>query len=198
MPVPDTRASLLLRIRDPQDRDAWHEFSSLYRPIVLEMARGRGLQSTDAEDLAQQVLLSIASAIERFEPDADRAQFRTWLATIARRAIINALTRHPRDRATGGTDMRWILDQQPAPSEETQSLQLDYRRQIFIAAANKIRPEFQSDTWDAFWQTAIDNQTVNEVADRLGRSRGSVYTARSRVMSRLKEVVEELDVRENP
>jgi RNA polymerase sigma-70 factor (ECF subfamily) len=186
----------LLRIRDPQDRDAWEEFSSLYRPIVLEMARSRGMQNADAEDLAQHVLVAISGAIERFDPDADRAKFRTWLATIARRAIINALTRRKIDHAKGGSDAISLLSEQPANTAETQTLTLNYRRQIFIAAANKIRKEFQPQTWDAFWQTVVDGIAVDKVAQRLGRSRGSIYTSRSRVMSRLKEVVQELDVRE--
>ncbi|MGB7348085.1 MAG: sigma-70 family RNA polymerase sigma factor [Pirellulaceae bacterium] len=196
MSAPETRASLLLRIRDPQDRDAWREFSSLYRPIVLEMAKRRGMQNADAEDLAQHVLVAISQAIERFEPDNQRAKFRTWLATIARRAIINALTRGPVDRAAGGSGVMSLLNEQTAVNEQTQTLSLDYRRQIFVAAANKIRDEFQSDTWEAFWQSVVEGVTVDEVAKRMGRSRGSVYTARSRVMARLKEIVQELDVRD--
>jgi RNA polymerase sigma-70 factor (ECF subfamily) len=89
-----------------------------------------------------------------------------------------------------------LLSELPANTAETQTLILDYRRQIFVAAANKIREEFQTQTWDAFWQTVVNGIAVDEVAHRLVRSRGSIYTARSRVMSRLREVVQELDVRE--
>jgi RNA polymerase sigma-70 factor (ECF subfamily) len=71
MPAPETRASLLLRIRDPLDRDAWEEFSALYRPVVMEMARGRGMQNADAEDLAQHVLVAISGAIERCDVAAE-------------------------------------------------------------------------------------------------------------------------------
>ena len=53
-----TRASLLLRIRDPQDRMAWEEFVSLYAPLVHAYGRRRGLQDHDAADLTQEVLLS--------------------------------------------------------------------------------------------------------------------------------------------
>lgn len=196
MPAPSTRVSLLLRIRDPQDREAWEEFSSLYRPIVMQMARGRGMQTADAEDLAQQVLVAISGAIERFEPDSDKARFRTWLAIIARRAIVNALTRCKADRAIGGSDVMSLLNEQPASTTETQTLSLDYRRQIFVTAANKIHDEFQDKTWAAFWKTVVDGLAVDEVAKQLDCSRGNIYTARSRVMSRLREVVQELDVRD--
>jgi hypothetical protein len=38
-----TRPSLLLRLRDPRDGDAWHQFAQLYGPLVYQFARKRGL-----------------------------------------------------------------------------------------------------------------------------------------------------------
>lgn len=53
---PETRESLLIRVRDLQDRDAWDQFVQIYRPVVYRLARNRGLQDADAQDLAQKVL----------------------------------------------------------------------------------------------------------------------------------------------
>ena len=77
---PETRDSLLLQIRDRSDRESWYEFAAIYRPLVYRMARRRGLQDSDAQDLAQRVLLSVASAIIDWEADPRRARFRRWLA----------------------------------------------------------------------------------------------------------------------
>jgi len=82
MTSPETRSSLLLRIRDADDRDAWDQFSEIYRPVICRVARLKGLQQADAEDLAQQVLLSVAGAIDRWQPDEGRAKFRTWLKRV--------------------------------------------------------------------------------------------------------------------
>lgn len=194
MSVPETRPSLLLRIRNPRDRQAWHEFSSLYRPVVCKMARHSGMQPADADDLAQQVLMAISHAIERFDPESGQAKFRTWLKTIAQRAIINALTRGSPDRAVGGSDVMNLLHQQPDSNDQTQTLMLQYRREIFLVAASQIRDEFEADTWQAFWDSVVVGNSVDEVARSLERSRGSVYTARSRVMKRLKDKVHELDL----
>lgn len=170
MSDPTTRASLLLRIRDPADREAWDRFASLYRPIVVNLARHRGMQMADAEDLAQLVLI----------------------------AIINALTRVNPDRAGGGTDMLDILHDQPAPGPATDTAEMDYRRESFAVAAEQIRGEFADSTWQAFWQAVVENRPIDEVAAELGRSRGSVYTSRSRVMVRLKQKVQELDSKFSP
>ncbi|MEM8910747.1 MAG: sigma-70 family RNA polymerase sigma factor [Planctomycetota bacterium] len=194
MTEPATRASLLMRIRDRDDQDAWVQFEQLYRPVVYSVARQRGLQDADAEDVAQSVLLAVADAVERFDPTDRRASFRTWLKTIAHRAAINLLTRRVRDRGVGGTDMVELLHELPAADAFTQSLTLDYRRRIFRVAAESLKSEFAPATWRAFWDSVVQQKPVDVVAKELGRSRGSVYTSRSRVMARLREVVAYLDV----
>jgi RNA polymerase sigma-70 factor, ECF subfamily len=192
---PETRHSLLLRLRDRDDQEAWDQFSKLYRPVVYRMAIAFGMQSADAEDLAQQVLAAILHSIERFEPDRTKARFRTWLRTVARRSIINVLTRRVVDAAEGGSSAMMRLTEEADPTDETQTLLLHYRRQIFREAAFQIRDEFQAETWTAFWRTVVDSEPIDRVAQELGRSRGNVYTARSRVMARLKQKVQELDDR---
>jgi DNA-directed RNA polymerase specialized sigma24 family protein len=54
-----TRPSLLVRIRDARDREAWGEFVEIYAPLVYKTARRRGLQDSDAADLTQEVLRSV-------------------------------------------------------------------------------------------------------------------------------------------
>ena len=194
MNPPETRPSLLLRVRDPADREAWAEFSEIYRPVICRLARLKGLQAADAEDLAQQVLISIANAIERWEPEPGRAKFRTWVRRIAQNAILNALTRGAPDKASGDDNDHLLLQQSPARTgPDSDLLKTEYRREVFVWAARQIRDEFTEDTWNSFWLTAVAGQEVDDVATQLGRSRGSVYASRSRVMKRLKQMVEEFD-----
>ncbi|MCC9599552.1 sigma-70 family RNA polymerase sigma factor [Stieleria sp. JC731] len=194
MTVPETRASLLLRLHDRSDFDAWAEFSRLYRPVVCRLAVQHGMQSADAEDLAQQVLIAISNAIGQFDYSPGRAKFRTWLKTIARRAIINAMTRQKKDVAAGGSEVMQWLQVLPDPNEQTRVLDLQYRRQIFRVAADEVRQEVRPEMWEAFYLSAIEQRSAREISERLGCSEGSVYTSRSRVIRRLKTKVQELDL----
>ena len=108
--TPETRASLLIRVRDPADQPAWQEFVEIYRPIILRLARQKGMQEADAEDVAQQVLLAVARAIEQREHDPRRAKFRTWLHRVAHNAILNALTRGKPDRGSGDSALLAVLN----------------------------------------------------------------------------------------
>ena len=189
---PETRPSLLVRLKDRTDDAAWFEFTEIYRPLIYRLACRRGLQHADAEDLVQQVFSAVARAIDRWEVDADRGRFRTWLSRVASNAILNALTRRAPDRGTGDSALQDLLDAQPAADgPASEMVRIEHRREVFRWAARQIRPEFHPDTWDAFWLTAIDGRDAAEAARELGRTRGAIYAARSRVMRRLKEKVHE-------
>ena len=194
MVEPETRSSLMLRLREPQDQQAWAEFVSIYEPLVLRVLRQRGLQEADARDVTQQVVLAVTQAVQRWQPDGQQASFRRWLFSIARRLALRFLQRGHAKRGVGGTDMVELLDSLPEPEHRTAAAFDDeYRTEVFRWAADQVRSDFRETTWQAFWRTCVLNEPIIGVADRLGMSVGSVYVARSRVIARLKVVVEEFE-----
>lgn len=192
--LPDTRESLLLKVAEPANAEAWQEFAAIYRPAVYRLARKRGLQDADAEDLAQRVLVVVSHKIAEWRPTSPKGAFRAWLVTIARNAIVNALTRRTPDAAVGGSSMLGRLGNQPDRNEANAETDIDeeFRRGLFRRAAEQIRPEFQEATWSAFWLTAVEGLAIDEAARQLGKHEGSVYASRSRIMRRLKQKVQEL------
>ncbi len=197
MKLPDTQNSLIARLGDTADAEAWSEFSQVYRPLIVRMGLAKGLQRADAEDLAQTILVSISGAIDRWQPDGP-AKFRTWLKRIADNAILNALTRKKPDLAAGSTSVDQLLNNSLRPDgPDTKLLQLEYRREIFHWAAKRIRDEFTETTWQAFWLTAVEAQPAEAVGQTLGRNRGSIYAAKSRVMSRLLKQIDQFETGES-
>ncbi len=187
---PETAHSLIVCIRDPSNRAAWDRFEQLYRPVIFRIARAKGLQHADALDLVQQVMISVASAIDRFEPRNGSESFRHWLSRITRHAIIKALTRQPKDAATGGSVILDVLSAVPACDPETDALiHLEYRRELFGRAATSVRAEVQEATWLAFEMTSLQHMSIEQAADKLGVTVGSIYAARSRVMRRMRDAV---------
>jgi RNA polymerase sigma factor (sigma-70 family) len=187
-----TRPSLLVRLRDPMDKRAWGEFVEIYEPLVRQLARRRGLQDADAADLVQEVFRSVAAAIERYDPDPAKGSFRGWLSTIARNLIVNLLEaqrRHP--RGTGDSQVRQLLEAQPAPdSEESALFDTEYRRRLLHWAAERVRDEFPETAWQAFWRTGVQGQSAEEAARGLGLTVGTVYQYKSRVVARLRREIE--------
>lgn len=192
--IPETRPSLLLRLRDPQDSEAWGEFLDIYEPLIQRLARRRGFQDADARELAQDVFLSVSGAIDRWDPDPSNGRFRGWLFRIARNLMINFLRRQGRNpSATGDTDFLRLLNEQPDPhAEETAFFDLEYRRELFRWAAGRARQEVSEATWTAFRETCVEGRSAEAVAQELHMSRGAVYVAKSRVMARLRKLVQSI------
>jgi RNA polymerase sigma-70 factor (ECF subfamily) len=192
---PATRQSLVVRLRDPRDGPAWEEFVAVYGPLIERLARAKGLQPADAADLAQEVFRAVAGAIDRYDPDPARGSFRGWLFRIARNVMINLMeARRVRPVATGDSNVRELLEAVPAPdSAETALFDAEYRRRLFLWAAERVRPEFRESTWRAFWRTTVEGEEPAAVAAAVGISKGAVYIARSRVMARLRALIEEVE-----
>jgi len=191
--IPETRDSLLIRIADARDQAAWEQFARIYRPVVYNVARMRGLQDADAQDVAQQVLLSVSKSLPNWERRDESTRFRHWLCRIARNATINMLTRQPKDRAIGGALVPVDIPENQVDSELDSRLVREYRRQLFRQAAEHVRSRADATTWQAFAMTMIDGLTIAEAAERLQRSEAVIYAARSRIMRRLRDTVKDME-----
>jgi RNA polymerase sigma-70 factor (ECF subfamily) len=188
---PATRASLLVRIRDPHDTEAWRQFVQLYASVVYGYLRKRGLQDADAADLMQEVFRSVASAAGRLEYDPKRGSFRHWLYTVTRNKLYNFLDgRRRHERGSGDSGAQQVLEERAVQTDDAAALwDQEYERRVFAWAAEQVRGEFQQATWQAFWLTAVDGKNAREAGAQLGLSPGAVYVARSRVTARLREKV---------
>jgi RNA polymerase sigma-70 factor (ECF subfamily) len=187
---PATRQSLIVKLRDPGDSGAWSEFVALYEPLIYRLARRKGLQDADANDVCQEVFRAVAGSVDRWDPA--RGSFRGWLSSIARNLTINFLTRGPRHpRGSGTTSVQELLEAHPAADPSATALfDREYKKQLFQSAASDVKSQFAPATWQAFWKTAVEDRPPAEVASELGLSVGSVYVARSRVLARIRRRVE--------
>lgn len=195
---PETRASLILRLRDAADVAAWEEVAAIYGPLVFRLALRQGLQAADAEDVVQEVFAAVAATVAKWLEQPRRGRFRSWLLGIARNIAINILTRRPHGGVgIGGDNATDNLAKIPAPSGPLSSqFDLEYQREVYRWAAEQVRESVAQVTWDAFHLTHMEGTTIPEAAKQLGISIGNVYIARSRVMSRLRELARQFEVPE--
>jgi len=194
---PDTRESLLVQVKDPSNAQAWREFTQAYRPVIIRIALSKGMQDADAQDLAQQVLLSVASGIGNWKRDEHGTPFRHWLARVTRNAILKTLSRGSKWQAVGALSSDELLSSLPTSDKETsQLIDVEYRRQLYLRAAKIVQADVSPETWTAFELTTLDGVAIDAAAKRLGKHTGTIYAARSRVMRRLREAVQILEKEE--
>jgi RNA polymerase sigma factor (sigma-70 family) len=184
-----TRPSLLLRVRDVGDIEAWRTFVNIYAPVIYRFSKRHGLQDADGTDLTQDVLSEVARAMRSFEYEPDRGRFRDWLLIVTRRKLYRFRERQARrpeyDREAkeleGVADDRNDVDWNEA-----------YSAQVLKVALERIESHFQPATWHAFKAVWIENRSAAETADLLSLRIDQVYLAKSRVLKRLSEEVREI------
>ncbi|MEM9644271.1 MAG: sigma-70 family RNA polymerase sigma factor [Planctomycetota bacterium] len=191
---PETRASLSLRLRNADDMAAWEEFAEVYGPVAFRVARRRGLQTADAENLVQEVLMAVAQSVSRWIERSDRGSFHAWLLRIAHNEAVNLLSlRATRPLGQDGEQGQQRLDEISIRNDISSLIDREYERELFRWAADRVQQTVAHHTWQAFWLTEVEGLSVQRVAETLGRSTGHIYVSRSRVMARIKALVQEYE-----
>jgi RNA polymerase sigma-70 factor (ECF subfamily) len=179
-----TSASLLERLRDPGDAEAWGRWQEVYRPLLRSWLGAGRLQEADVDDLAQHVVEVVVRKLPAFEPSGRPGAFRTWLRAIA----LNVLREFYRSRTHTHPDAEVLLRQLEDPdSDLSRGWDAEHNRHVLAGLLEQVRPEFTPPTWQAFCRQAIDEVAARQVAAELGLSVNAVLTAKSRVLSRLRQ-----------
>ena len=184
-----TRASLIFRIRNPEDVDAWSQFADIYGPLIHRYACRRGLQDADAADLTQEVLSEVSKSIRKNNYDPKRGSFRNWLFGIARHLLCHRLRQNQRRFSVNGNSRVQEFFNELPSADRQPDWDSEYRHQLFNWAADQVRGHFGNKTWMAFWRTAIDGAKPKDVARELNMSVGAVYVSKNRVLSRLRRKI---------
>jgi RNA polymerase sigma-70 factor (ECF subfamily) len=189
----DRDASLstsLLTLLRAGDEAAWQRWAYLYGPVVEQWCRRGGLQEQDAADVVQDVFAAVMAGMEDFRREREGDTFRGWLWTVTRNKLRDHWRRRAqRPDAAGGTEAQIRLAEVPdelSAEWSTAAVAMPHSG-LFRRALALIQANFEERTWQAFWQTTVDERSAADVAAALGMSAGAVYVAKSRVLNRLRE-----------
>jgi RNA polymerase sigma-70 factor (ECF subfamily) len=183
-----TRPSLLLRIRDQQDAEAWQTFVQVYAPLIYGYCRHRRLQEADAADVAQEVLARVARSIRSFQYDPARGRFRDWLGRITLNEVVRFVERTKRPGRGAGGEAQADLEQCESPELDSAWAE-QFHAHLLDTAMERVRTEFEPGTWHAFELVWLEDRPAPEVARSLRQPIEKVYVAKSRVLKRLREEV---------
>ncbi len=189
-----TSLTLLSRIEAQDDDDAWRLFARLYGPIVYSWCREAGLHPDDADDVGQEVFRVVAQKIGTFEPGRKASgAFRSWLWGITRLQLLyylRSIKRQPTGQ--GGTDHQLSLQRLEQESQEPESTQGVTSRQLLLRSAIEIlRPKFDPQTWQAFWDMAVKGRPAKDIGEELEMTPRAVRQAKFRVTKKLRELLHE-------
>jgi RNA polymerase sigma-70 factor (ECF subfamily) len=175
-----TQPSLLLRLRQPEDTQAWERFVGLYTPLLFFWARRVNLPMDDARDLVQDVFAVLLENMADFEYDQSKS-FRSWLRGVTMNMWKERL-RKKKPQLRGDQAFAEI-----PVAEAEQEWDAEYQSQVLHRALEIMKTDFEPKTWKACWEHIVEGRSARDIAAELGLTENAVYLAKGRVLRRLRE-----------
>lgn len=189
-----TTTKALEELKESNDAAAWRQFQEYFYPVVLNFAKAGGLSLADAEDAAQQTMLTFVQAYRAGKYEREKGRLSGWLYGLARRVILNYRKHLPReklvaDATTGTAFWNGIEDEESIK----QSWDRGWRQMVLERSLQQVRRETDKKVFEAFELYALMGENPQEVAKQLGISPNAVYIAKSRVLTRLRQLQKEFE-----
>lgn len=181
--------SLLGRLRDPKDAAAWFDFHQRYAELISRVGRAHGLQAADREDVVQDVLIELTRSFADARYDPARARFRNYLKTIVQRTVFRRFRqkgREPRQPLSASAEPG------AAATDAAERIwEREWRSHHLRRAMRTIEVEFSEINRHAFMLLTVNGRTARETAEALGISESQAYQAKSRILGRLSDLIEQ-------
>ena len=189
-----TTTKALEELKDSNDAAVWKQFQEYFYPVVVNFARASGLSSTDAEDAAQQTMLTFVQAYRAGKYDREKGRLSGWLYGLARKVILNYRKHQPREKLiSDGTTKTSFWNNIEDEESARETWDRHWRQTLLERSLQQVRRETDKKVFEAFELYAIMEKSAEEVAEQLGISTNAVYIAKSRVLTRLRQLQKELE-----
>lgn len=183
-----TSRTLLQRVRDPGDAEAWRRFFELYAPLLEGFARAHGLGAADAEEVRDQCLAVVSRRMHGFDYQRARGGFKRWLYTIARGKVVDHL-RRVRAARPEASALLALADPGPGPDELWERT---WRHEHLRFCLEEARRSVPPRSFEVFELLTVEGLEVAEVCARTGLNANQVYKAKGLVLRRVREVLARL------
>jgi len=183
MAAVDTPLSLLDRAMSHDDREgAWKELHDLYEPLIRRWAGRLVSRPESVDDITSEVLKALVEGLPGFQHNGRKGAFRAWVRSIT----VHRVRRHWRDKRPNVKQLSDARDLEDPRSELSGLWDREHDRHVVRSLLEKVRPDFDDQTWEIFRRLVFVGSSPREVAADLGSSLNVVYMAKSQVLKRLR------------
>jgi RNA polymerase sigma-70 factor (ECF subfamily) len=180
-----TSRTLLDRLRDRHDSQAWQLWLTVYEPWLRHCLERHRLQPADIDDLLQTVLVVVSRKLPAFVHSGQPGAFRSWLRRVLVQEVRYFLRGRSRQATETPTD--WLDQLEDSHSELSRQWDREHDEQVVRRLLAAIQRDFEARTWEAFRLLVLEDRPTAEVARITGMTRNALYVAKSRVLERLRE-----------
>ncbi len=182
-----TRQTLIGRARDPDDSQAWDEFTDYYASFIRMVLMQLQAPMDDLEDLSQTILVKLWKNLSTVELGRDHARFRTWLGTVIRNTFYThcsqAASRKRRETNAAVADV--------VPPDIEDIIESEWRKHIIALVIERLNASFSGKAMEVFMLT-LNGKSADDIASALELTKASVYVLRNRVRTRFLDEAKQL------
>ncbi|MDF7800689.1 sigma-70 family RNA polymerase sigma factor [Pontiellaceae bacterium B1224] len=185
-----TRESLLIRLKDGEDCDAWWEFHEIYGRLIFGYSLHYEISHAEAEDIVQEVCIKVFRQIIRFDYSPERGRFRGWLKTITRNAVIDYLRRKQTRRKTSQEYRTQFEERLEAELDRDDRIwRLEWEKAVYETALDRVRKRVGEDTFRVFHRYVLDDQSAAEVSEETTLDANAIYAVKNRMLKYIRQEV---------
>lgn len=202
---PATRRSLLSRLKQSNAQESWREFFDTYWRLIYTTALSAGLSDSEAQEVAQETILTVVNKIKSFQYDPAVGKFKGWLLTIVRwriadqfrkrqQQVLLSVARHAGTETSRTATLERVPD--PAAIALDAIWEEEWQQTMFAAALSRVKQQANARLYQMFDLHAVKQWPVEKVAQALGVSSGQVRLAKHRITLLMRREVARLEKEE--
>lgn len=190
-----TRYSLLSRLHDWDDQESWRQFFDTYWQLIYRSAMKAGLSESEAQDVVQETVITVAKDIEKFKRDRKLGSFKGWLGNIVRWRVADQLrARGPkRDAADQDAMAPASVEDAQADSPMESAWDKEWQENLLAVAISRVKREVKEEHFQIFDLLVLQETPVPEVVKRLGVGRGRLYLIKHRISKLIQQHLRDLE-----
>src|SRR2546426_4058434 len=213
-----TRWSLIGRLKDMDDQQSWQEFFDAYWKLIYSVALKAGLSDSEAQEVVQETVISVAKKMPEFKADPAAGSFKSWLLTLTRWRIVDQMRRRKGGQAScsskgfgetvqagaGGTPAlpcddsarTSTVDRIPDPGLDLEAVwNEEWENNVLVAAAERVKRQVDPEQYQLFDFHVLKQWPAVKVARKLGVNLGQVYFAKYKISKLMKKEIKKLDTK---
>ena len=179
--IGSTRISLIQRVKEGQEK-AWFEFYDRYAGMIRSIGRKHSLSEAECDDLMADVMLIFWRKLDSFLYDPQKGKLRHYLSRIA---FFSTLKRRRYEVNTGDLD----IQEEDYPADVDDAVMEEWRNFILNKALDELKSDVDSEIYQIFDMSFVQNRSVEDICAITGRSANSIYVIRSRCLKKLRAII---------
>ena len=192
-PVSRTRTTLLTLLQENEE-SGWEVFFDKYSPLIYNIGCKTGLRPVEAEDVVQEVTLSVMKGVGRFEHDPESRKFKPWLLRIVRNCVANEFRKRDKAGLMDNHTLATTIEGWEVVGDSFDSLwEEEWQRNVLTLALNKVRSEASPREYQLFDLYVLQQLPVRQIAKKLNVSFTRIYVAKKRIGDRVQKAAKQID-----